>query len=168
MFIHTQYLNTRYRHYARAGMLLLTAFVLSACGHTKLTHYDGTPFVEHGPRLALDDGWVATDSCATGRHAVMMMYIESVDAIPLIPRWIHTHELGALRDFRLEGPWCRTEYEGFYETYDERRWAEHYGGAQVKQYCVYRVRAEYTLAASSAPDSVFRAQLRDVIAQSGH
>ena len=149
-----------------AAMVLLLALGLSACGHTKLTHFDGTPFTETGPRLALDNGWVAVDSCATGHHAVMVMEVEAAGFFPIVPRWVHAGALGTMRDFRIDGPWCRQEYDNFYgEDYEEPLGMQKYGRSHGEEHCVYLVRAEYTLAPPVAADSVYLAHLRDALPQ---
>ena len=67
-------------------LALLVAFGLSACGHARLVHHDEELFIEQGSRMALKNGWVAIDSCATGRHAVVVVDVESINTFPAVPR----------------------------------------------------------------------------------
>ena len=114
--------------------------------------------------MALENGWVAIDSCATGHHAVVVLEVEAVSNFPIEPRWIHTDAFGALRNYRVEGPWCRTEYDGFYgEAYDEPAGMQKYGSAHGEERCVYRVRAEYTLEPPVVADSVYLAHVQEAL-----
>ncbi len=163
-----RYGNTRSPGTPRLPLWVLAGVVLglSACGHAQLVHVDGTPFHEQQPRIALDHGWIAVDSCATGHHAVLHLEVEGVRPFPLVPRWINTPRLGTMRDFSIDGPWCRTEYQGFFEEeYDEPPGLWKNDGFGMQQHCVYQIRAEYTLAEAPTADSVLLADLRGVPAR---
>ena len=68
---------------------------------------------------------------------------------------------------RVEGPWCRTEYDGFYgEAYDEPAGMQKYGSAHGEERCVYRVRAEYTLEPPVVADSVYLAHVQEALPRS--
>ena len=70
-----------------------------------------------------------------------------------------------MRDFRIDGPWCRAEYDGFYgEAYNDLpgwRSASYYG----EERCIYRIRAEYTLAPPVIADSLYLAHIQEALPQ---
>lgn len=157
------------RRSVRAVLLVLVALGLAACGHARLVHIDGTPFLENSARIPIENGWIALDSCATGTHALLVMDVEAVSAFPIVPRWVHREALGTLRDVRLEGPWCWMDYAGFYDTYGDMPRLGDPRLTHGTERCLYRVRAEYTLDPSlAAPDSALLAHLQAVATPPDH
>lgn len=166
-FYQTNNRPSRRKNPILAGLFLLGLLLLAACGPTALIHVDGEPFLEHEPRIALPNGWIAIDSCATGAHALMVVEVDAVHSLPVVPRWVHSHELGTLRDFRIEGPWCRTDYEMFYaDEDDDHPWTRKFSNTHGKEHCVYRLRAEYTMPQPTlTSDSLFIAHLQSISTQ---
>lgn len=147
----------------QSGLLLLVMLGCSACSYGKLVHSDGEPFLEQGSRIPLENGWIALDSCSTGTHALVELNLEAISAIPITPKWLNTHALGTLRDFQIDGPWCRTEYSDL-DIYDPDVPPSYWKTVQEgEERCIYRVRAEFTLREPALPHSDYLAHVRTIV-----
>ena len=147
-------------------LAVMLAAGLSACGPPKLFHFDGRPFALHQPIEMLSDGWLAVDSCAGGRHALLQIEIDTIDVkapgnLQQVVLWIGTEQEGWVREVVVDGPVCRhigpERVSGMHETWDPARF-------WIEERCVYVVRAEFDLDRLPAPgDTVFVSDGRRIL-----
>ena len=140
------------------ALVVMLAAGLSACDPPRLFHFDGRPFALHGPIEMLSDGWLAVDSCARGRHALLEFEIDTADVKVSENRqrwtlWIGAEQEGWGREVVIDGPVCRPigpeRVSEIHQTWDPAR-------SLVEERCVYIVRAEFDLHRLPAPgDTVF-------------
>ncbi len=148
------------------ALVVMLAAGLSACGPPKLFDFDGQPFALHQPIEMLSDGWLAVDSCARGRHALLEIEVDTIDVKALGNRqpfalWIGTEQVGWVHEVVVDGPVCRhigpKRGSEMYQTSDPARF-------WVAERCVYIVRAEYDLDRLPAPgDIVFVSDGRRIL-----
>ncbi len=104
------------------ALVVMLAAGLSACGPPKLFHFDGQPFALHRPIQMLSDGWLAVDSCARGRHALLEIEVDTIDVKTLGNRqrfalWIGTEQVGWVHQVVVDGPVCHIGPERRSEMY---------------------------------------------------
>jgi hypothetical protein len=148
------------------ALVVMLAAGLSACGPPKLFHFDGRPFALRRPIEMLSDGWLAVDSCARGRHALLEIEIDTIDVKAPGSRqqfalWIGTEQVGWVREVVVDGPVCLhigpERVSRMDETWDKDR-------VLVEERCVYVVRAEFDLDRLPAPgDTVFVSDGRRIL-----
>ena len=148
------------------ALVVMLAAGLSACGPLKLSHFDGRPFALHRPIQMLSDGWLAVDSCARGRHALLEIEVDTIDVKARGNRqqfalWIGTEQVGRVREVVVDGPVCRhIGREGVSEMHQTSDPARFW----VAERCVYIVRAEFDLDRLPAPgDTVFVSDGRRIL-----
>ena len=148
------------------ALVVMLAAGLSACGPPRLFHFDGRPFALHGPIEMLSDGWLAVDSCARGRHALLEFEIDSIDVDELLNRqqlalWIGAEQEGWGREVVVDGLVCRSIGP---ERVSEMHQAWDPEWSLVEERCVYIVRAEFDLHRLPASgDTVFVSDGRRIL-----